>query len=1021
MKLKQLLNYALLRSRVSRVALASLLFASLTANAQSVDLTVGTGTNTSSSVPIYSCYGYTYSQQIYKASDLTAAGFTAGADLSNLRFFYAGGATGSSTDWTIYMANTNRTTFSSNSDWEAISSFQQVFSGTVSYPGANNWMDIPLTSTFHWDGVSNLIIAVDENQSGYNCSINWRYTENGSNTSIYYRNDNTNPDPNNPPSASGRNNYVPNVQLAGIYDPACSGTPTTPSISTTSATTLCAFDDFDLNAGPIANSGINFQWQVNDGTNWTDIAGATTHHYHSDGIPTSMSYRISATCVSSNQTSYSNVISMTMNALPNVTVSAAETSICPGDVASLTASGAQSYAWSPNTNLSNNNTASVFASPSTSTTYTITGTDANGCSNTTTSKVIPNAEASADLVITPSEICSPGSNVTAAFNNAPANSNGANWEYRVLNYDGTAVVQNWNTTNNYSFVPSDDSVYNFFYQLRNIACPGDYIDSIPFEVVVGFGADVSVINYDCNNLGGEILLSDVFGQLGSDSIYANPLNAVTPEMTLAGSANVTGGRAVITASQTGINGSMKIAVPGFQAGFNNAMNVTFLLTMDQPINNYGTGGADGLAYCFSNDAAQGTNMPNGSGSKLRLVFDAADNSPNTRGIYLVYGNTGTGNLNPTANTTLAYSSNYTSWKLKTDVPVEMNIDIKGRVTVTVDGTLIFDKVQLPASYMTEDVSTWTHFFSAGTGGDALRQAVSNFQVSSNTIYVGVSAAGGSSPATWSQSALVSNLLPGTYMVWLSKSDDLVCAKNIATVTIENNNPQVDLGPDTTICSGETLVLDAGNPGSSYTWSNSNVVTQTYTVSNSGNYVAYVTGANGCVGVSSINVTVKPLPSASSIFMQGIYPNMNFTVLNAQNTNNYAWDFGDGVTLANAPSSVAHTYWTTGNFTVTATLSNECGDTDVTQNFQVDNNAGIDENSIEAFEVYPNPTSTAFTIQVTSDESFEVMVYDAAGSLVHQVSNINGQTSVSVNAWEAGIYFVHVISNGQSNVRKVTVR
>lgn len=1021
MKLKQLLNYALLRPRVSRVALASLMFAAFSANAQTVDITVGTGTSTTSSVPIYSCYGYTYSQQIYTAADLQAAGFTAGATFTNLRFFYAGGPTNNSTDWTVYMGNTNRTAFGSNTDWEAVANLQQVYSGIVTYPGSNNWMDLTLSNTFHWDGVSNLIIAVDENQSGYNCSINWRMTTTTSNAAIYYRSDGTNPDPQSPQSATGRLDYVPNIQLAGSLDPACSGTPPSPTISVNPGNTICEMEDFSMSGTPIANSGLSYQWQHEISGTWTDIAGETALTYNNSGITANTNYRLNVTCTNSMQTSSSTPISMTVSPLPNVTVNADATSICPGDVASLTASGAQDYLWTPNTNLSANNTASVFAGPTTSTTYTVTGTDANGCSNTATSRVVPNAEVSADLQITPNEICSAGSNVSVLFDDVPSNSNGANWEYRILGPDGTTVIQNWNITNSYDFVPAQDSIYGYFYQLRNIACPGDYIDSIPFEILVGFGADVSVENYNCNNLGGSILLENVFGQQGLDSIYSNSLNAVTADMALAGSANITGGRAVLTASQTSINGSMKITVPNFQAGFNNALNVSFLLTMDQPINNYGTGGADGLAYCFSNDANQGANMPNGSGSKLRLVFDAADNSPNTRGIYLVYGNTGTGNLNPTAATTLAYSSNYTSWKLKTDVPVEMNIDIMGRVSVTVDGILIFDKVQLPASYQTEDVSTWTHFFSAGTGGDALRQAVSNFQLSANTIYVGVSAAGGSTPATWNQSAEINNLLPGTYMVWLSKSNDLNCSRNIATVTIGNDNPQVNLGPDTTICQGETLVLDAGNPGASYTWSNSNVVTQTYTVTNSGNYVAYVTGANGCVGVSSINVTVKPAPSASSIHMQGIYPNMNFTVLNPQNTTSYAWDFGDGVTLANGPASVSHTYWTTGNFVVTATLSNECGDTDVSQNFQVDNNAGLDELNAANFVVFPNPTSTHFTVQTKVEEKFELKVYDAAGSLIFQQRDNQQAADISVDQWEAGIYFVHVITNGQTSVGKVTVR
>jgi gliding motility-associated-like protein len=53
----------------------------------------------------------------------------------------------------------------------------------------------------------------------------------------------------------------------------------------------------------------------------------------------------------------------------------------------LQASGGISYSWSPPTGLSNPNTASTNASPTVNTTYTVTVTDANGCSATDTVRV----------------------------------------------------------------------------------------------------------------------------------------------------------------------------------------------------------------------------------------------------------------------------------------------------------------------------------------------------------------------------------------------------------------------------------------------------------------------------------------------------------------------------------------------------------------------------------------------------------------------------------------------------------
>ncbi len=65
------------------------------------------------------------------------------------------------------------------------------------------------------------------------------------------------------------------------------------------------------------------------------------------------------------------------------TVSAGnDVQICTGASTQLSASGAISYSWSPATGLNNPNLSNPIATPSTTTTYTVTGTDANGCSRT---------------------------------------------------------------------------------------------------------------------------------------------------------------------------------------------------------------------------------------------------------------------------------------------------------------------------------------------------------------------------------------------------------------------------------------------------------------------------------------------------------------------------------------------------------------------------------------------------------------------------------------------------------------
>lgn len=67
-------------------------------------------------------------------------------------------------------------------------------------------------------------------------------------------------------------------------------------------------------------------------------------------------------------------VDVVVNPTPNVGVTASTTLICPSGSANLTATGASSYSWSPATGLSCTLCSNPIASPSTSTTYTVTGT-----------------------------------------------------------------------------------------------------------------------------------------------------------------------------------------------------------------------------------------------------------------------------------------------------------------------------------------------------------------------------------------------------------------------------------------------------------------------------------------------------------------------------------------------------------------------------------------------------------------------------------------------------------------------
>ena len=121
-------------------------------------------------------------------------------------------------------------------------------------------------------------------------------------------------------------------------------------------------------------------------------------------------------------------------------------------------------------------------------------------------------------------------------------------------------------------------------------------------------------------------------------------------------------------------------------------------------------------------------------------------------------------------------------------------------------------------------------------------------------------------------------------------------------------PKVFLGNDTTLCSGKSLTLNAGNPGATYEWNNSTSSTnQQYTTFSSG-LISVVVTIGSCVQKDTIKVTVIPSINlnlgSDKIICQGS-PVM--FVLNATNMGaTYLWS--DNKTTPTDTITALGTYW-----------------------------------------------------------------------------------------------------------------
>ena len=137
---------------------------------QAQTVTIGTGTTGIYSIPVNTFYNYSYTQQIFTASEI---GPQVGV-INSISFQYVYSTPQTKNPVTIYIGNTTKTIFSSTTDWIPVSAMNKVFTGSVYFSNSspNNWVTIEFDSLFMWDGVSNIVVAVLNNNGSYSTSSN---------------------------------------------------------------------------------------------------------------------------------------------------------------------------------------------------------------------------------------------------------------------------------------------------------------------------------------------------------------------------------------------------------------------------------------------------------------------------------------------------------------------------------------------------------------------------------------------------------------------------------------------------------------------------------------------------------------------------------------------------------------------------------------------------------------------------------------------------------------------------------
>ncbi len=684
----------------------------------------------------------------------------------------------------------------------------------------------------------------------------------------------------------------------------CAGTAT-------STVTVVSTPTVVVNSATICNGQQTATLTASGATtySWTPAAGlsATTGTTVNATPTVTTTYTITGTAGTCTDVATSVV---TVNPLPTVAVNNA--SICLGQqTATLTATGATTYTWSPASGLSSTNGTPVTATPTVSTFYSVTGTDGNGCTGTATSNVVVNPLP------------------TVSVNNG-------------IICNGGSIALNAGGASTYSWSPGTGLS----------ATTGASVNANP----------ATTTQYTVTG-------TDINGCINDDTttvtVVSNPTVTVTSGTICAGQTTATltanGASTYVWSPGTGLSattGSVVTANPGATTTYTITGTVgtctaagTSTVTVNNPpviaVNSGTICVGQGNATLTANGAVTYTWMP-GTGLSATTGASVTAN-PTVTTTYTIGGVDANGCVNATTANVLVHPL--------PNVTVNGGlICAGGSMTLTANGATTYSWTPgtglsaTTGASVTANPATTTQYTVIGVdangcvNGDSATVTVVNnptVTATSGTICVGQGTttltASGATTYTWSPatglssttgSAVLAN--PNATTVYTITGTVGTCTASGTTTVTVNSLPTITAGSNSPVCVNQTLNLSSSN-GISYGWSGPNSFSTTtqnpsitgVSVAAMGTYTVIGVDANGCINTNTVAVVINPLPVVTAT---GATVCLNATI-NLSCTPNgatgYSWSGPGYSSNSQNPSIPGATTGMAGNYVVTVTDGNGC--------------------------------------------------------------------------------------------------
>ena len=650
------------------------------------------------------------------------------------------------------------------------------------------------------------------------------------------------------------------------------------------------------------------------------------------------------------------LVSILVNPLPFVNISASSLTLCVGSTSTLTAGGASTYTWNPGPTVSN----SITVSPASLSSYSVSGTSAVGCLSSNT------AVATVTVLSLPTVTAAVNNPVLCFGNSATLSASGAvSYSWNPGGLTGTTINLTPPITTNYSLTGTDVNGCTS----TNTAVQTITVNPLPFITVTsatpgicqGFSTSITASNADTytwnpgalsgNSIvinpssttsytvsGTNTLTGCASTNLAVQTITVDPLPTVTGTLSnqvicVGSSATLTsGGANTYTWNPGALNGSLVTVNPltttiytltgRSTVGCLSSNSVILTITVNPLPSLLST--ISNSVFCFgaaTTLSATGADTYTWTGG----ITNGVSFTPTISGTYSVSGtNTLTGCVNLNAS---MQSLTVNPLPVVTAVAASPSVCAGSSVTITGGNadTYTWNPGNLSGTTITVTPAINTNYTVVGTntltGCSSTNLAVQTISASplptvsssvSNSIicFGDLTTLNGSGAATYSWSGGATNgtpFSPGATLTYTltgysaagctntNLSVQSITVNSLPIVTANTNSPSVCLGFSTTL---------TGAGATTYTWTGGVLNAVSFSPSATGSYTVTGTDANNCQNIANITITVNPIPVVTASATSTVVCFGESVTLSGSGANTYSWTGGVTDGVAFTPSITA---------------------------------------------------------------------------------------------------------------------